>query len=53
MSNTNNGLCNKSKCGEYNMLICISNKGHSGECCFVIDHKNDYPWNKNKKKGDK
>lgn len=37
--------CNLCKCGEYNMLRCCRDYGHSGECVFVIDHDNDYPWN--------
>lgn len=40
--------CNKSKCGEYNILRCCREKGHTGEHCYVIDHENDYEWNKPK-----
>jgi hypothetical protein len=41
-------LCKKKKCGEYNMLKCVRTAEHIGDCCFVVDHENDYPWNKNK-----
>lgn len=42
--------CPRSKCGEFNMLRCCRNVGHSGECSFVVDHENDYEWNKKQKK---
>jgi hypothetical protein len=47
----NMGLANKvpchiRKCGEYNMLKCTGKDGHDGECCFVVDHENDYPHNR-------
>jgi len=38
--------CKRSKCGEYNMLRCVMSAGHEGGCNFVVDHENDYPWNK-------
>ena len=39
-------LCRKKKCGEYNMLMCCRDADHAGECCFVVDHANDYPHNR-------
>jgi hypothetical protein len=38
--------CERKKCGEYNMLRCARDAGHTGECSFVVDSENDYPWNK-------
>jgi hypothetical protein len=35
-------LCPRKKCGEFNMLMCVAPKGHSGPCNFVVDHENDY-----------
>jgi hypothetical protein len=35
-------ICNRLKCGEYNMLKCVAELGHEGDCNFVVDHKNDY-----------
>lgn len=43
-------LCPRQKCGEFNMLRCCYEAGHRGECNFVVDHDNDYPWNKPKPK---
>ena len=40
--------CKRKKCGEYNMLRCCLESEHKGDCCFVVDHENDYPWNKAK-----
>ncbi len=40
--------CPRKKCGEYNMLKCACEEGHTGECCFVVDHENDYAHNKPK-----
>lgn len=42
-------LCQRKKCGEYNMLKCVLESGHSDDCCFVVDHANDYSYNKSKK----
>lgn len=39
-------MCGQKKCGEYNMLVCARKAGHHGECCFVVDEENDYPWRK-------
>jgi hypothetical protein len=41
--------CQLKKCGEYNMLKCVREEGHSGYCCWVVDHENDYPINKKEK----
>ena len=41
--------CPRKKCGEYNMFKCVKAAGHTGECCFVVDHENDYAHNKPKK----
>lgn len=41
--------CERKTCGEYNMLRCARSAGHDGECSFVVDHENDYPWNKKEK----
>lgn len=38
--------CSKKKCGEFNMLRCCREAGHSGDCNFVVDHANDYPHNR-------
>jgi len=43
-------VCPRKKCGEYNVLKCVRQDGHTGDCCFVGDHENDYPWNKAKKR---
>jgi hypothetical protein len=42
--------CGSVKCGEFNMLKCISSLGHQGPHCYVVDHENDYPWRKHKPK---
>jgi hypothetical protein len=39
------GFCGIQKCGEYNMLVCVREFNHSGDCCFIIDRENDYPRN--------
>ena len=38
--------CPRKKCGEYNMLRCCLEEGHSKDCVFVVDHANDYSQNK-------
>jgi len=38
--------CQRKKCGEYNMLMCVLESGHEGECSFIVDDENDYPHNK-------
>lgn len=37
------GACNSAKCGEFNMLRCVREKGHAGDHNYAVDHKNDYP----------
>ena len=34
---------------QYNMLKCVLEAVHSGDCCFVVDHENDYAHNKRRK----
>lgn len=34
-------VCGKKRCGEYNMLKCYLTKGHTGECCFAVNSKNE------------
>lgn len=41
--------CPRQRLGEFNMLKCCRAKDHKGDCNFVIDHDNDYPWNENGK----
>lgn len=43
-------ICDSKKCGEYNMLHCVREKGHAGEHSYVVDHVNDYPHNKREAK---
>lgn len=38
--------CGSKKCGEYNMLRCCRQEGHTGEHSYVVDHENDYAHNK-------
>lgn len=42
--------CPIRKCGEFNMLKCVMDKGHEGNCIFVVDRENDYPHNKKRNK---
>ena len=30
-------LCSKTKMAEFNQLKCVSEAGHSGDCCWVVD----------------